>query len=154
MLSGVVVWALWIGLDGHYPALPFLGKRGGFDVDALAPAWRPVFIAARMLGLVVLVPLVEELFWRSFLMRWLIDPDFHKVPVGHVTVAGGGDHVGHVRTGPSGMAAGADHGTALGVAALAHAIPGRLRGEPRHGQPRTGDLRDRHRRLEILVSTR
>jgi CAAX prenyl protease-like protein len=29
--------------------------------------------------------LVEELFWRSFLMRWLIDPDIFKVPVGRVT---------------------------------------------------------------------
>ena len=39
----------------------------------------------RMLGLVVLVPLIEELFWRSFLIRWLIDPDFQKVPIGRVT---------------------------------------------------------------------
>ena len=34
----------------------------------------------------MLVPVVEELFWRSFLMRWLINPDFHLVPVGRVTV--------------------------------------------------------------------
>jgi hypothetical protein len=38
-----------------------------------------------MLGLVALVPLVEELFWRSFLIRWLIDPDFEKIPIGRVT---------------------------------------------------------------------
>ena len=39
-----------------------------------------------MLGLVVLVPLIEELFWRSFLIRWLVDPDFQKVPIGRVTL--------------------------------------------------------------------
>jgi CAAX prenyl protease-like protein len=82
---GLLVWGAWIGLDGHYPSLAFLGKRGAFDVGTLAPPWRAVFVAVRLLGLVVLVPLVEELFWRSFLMRWLVDPDFHEVPVGHVT---------------------------------------------------------------------
>jgi CAAX prenyl protease-like protein len=35
--------------------------------------------------LVVLVPLIEELFWRSFLMRWIIDQEFTRVPVGKVT---------------------------------------------------------------------
>ena len=39
----------------------------------------------RLLGLVVLVPVIEELFWRSFLMRWMIDNDFLKVPIGKVT---------------------------------------------------------------------
>jgi uncharacterized protein len=85
VLVGVVVWGLWIGLDGRYPPIPLLGKRGGFDAGTLAPRARLAFVAVRMLGLVILVPLIEELFWRSFLMRWLIDPDFHKVPVGRVT---------------------------------------------------------------------
>jgi uncharacterized protein len=82
---GALVWGLWVGLDGRYPALPFLGKRIGFDVNALDPGRRLAFIVARMLGLVVLVPLIEELFWRSFLIRWLIDPDFQKIPIGRVT---------------------------------------------------------------------
>ncbi len=38
VLIGLVVWGMWIGLDGHYPALPFLGKRGGFDVECLGSA--------------------------------------------------------------------------------------------------------------------
>lgn len=82
---GVVVWALWVGLDGRYPPLPFLGARIGFDVNALEPGPRLAFILARMLGLVVVVPVIEELFSRSFLMRWVIDPDFQKVAVGRVT---------------------------------------------------------------------
>ncbi len=82
---GLLVFGIWIGLDGHYPALSILGKRTAFDVSVLAPGWRWAFITVRMLGLVALVPLVEELFWRSFLMRWLIDPDFRKVPIGQVT---------------------------------------------------------------------
>ena len=35
--------------------------------------------------MVILVPLIEELFWRSFLIRWLVNPDFCKVPIGRVT---------------------------------------------------------------------
>ena len=42
-------------------------------------------MAVRLFGLVLLVPLIEELFWRSFLMRWVIDPDFPSVPIGRVT---------------------------------------------------------------------
>lgn len=45
------------------------------------------FIAARVLGITVVVALVEELFWRSFLLRWLIDPDWEKVPLGEYTLA-------------------------------------------------------------------
>jgi CAAX prenyl protease-like protein len=32
-----------------------------------------------------LVPILEELFWRGWLMRWLIDTDFQKVPPGTYT---------------------------------------------------------------------
>ena len=85
IVVGVLVWALWVGLDGRYPALKFLGTRIGFDVNALAAGPRWAFIGVRMLGLVVLVPLIEELFWRSFLIRWLIDPDFQRIPIGRVT---------------------------------------------------------------------
>jgi CAAX prenyl protease-like protein len=82
---GLVVAALWVGLDGHYPELPFLGKRTSFDPGMLSPAAKWAFITVRMIGLVVLVPLIEELFWRSFLMRWVIDADFERVPIGRVT---------------------------------------------------------------------
>jgi len=82
---GLLVWGMWIGLDGRYPPLPFLGKRVGFDAGVLAPLARYSFVAVRMFGLVVLVPLIEELFWRSFLIRWLIDPEFHTVQFARIT---------------------------------------------------------------------
>ena len=83
---GLGVAALWVGLDGHYPALPFLGgKRSSFDPNVMPRPGMVAFVAVRLLGLVVLVPLIEELFWRSFLMRWVIDQDFARVPIGRVT---------------------------------------------------------------------
>jgi CAAX prenyl protease-like protein len=85
VLCGLLVWGLWIGLDGRYPKFSFLGSRTEFNADALAPAARWSFIGIRLLGLALVVPVIEELFWRSFLMRWLIDPDFFKVQIGRVT---------------------------------------------------------------------
>lgn len=84
--TGLLVTLLWIGLDGLYPGLPFMGQRGSFDPSRMSQAARLGFYAVRLAGLVILVPLIEELFWRSFLIRWLIDPDFRRVPIGRVTL--------------------------------------------------------------------
>lgn len=84
-LSGVAVAVLWVGLDGHYPEFAILGTRSGFDPTRLTRAGEVAFLAVRLLGLVLVVPVFEELFWRSFLMRWLIDPNFATVPIGRVT---------------------------------------------------------------------
>jgi uncharacterized protein len=88
--SGLLVTVLWIGLDGHYPDLPFLGHRASFDPTGMTPMGRLGFYAVRLTGLVLLVPLIEEVFWRSFLNRWLIDPDFRRLPIGRVTLMSGG----------------------------------------------------------------
>jgi CAAX prenyl protease-like protein len=85
LVTGLLVAMLWVGLDGRYPALPFQGQRASFDPMRISNAWRVGFYAVRLTGLVLLVPLIEELFWRSFLIRWLIDPDFRQVPIGRVT---------------------------------------------------------------------
>ena len=85
VMTGLGVFVLWIKLEGWYPALPLLGKRTGFDPQFLCATWKLPFLTVRFLGLVLLVPLIEELFWRSFLIRWLIEPNFPKVPIGQVT---------------------------------------------------------------------
>ena len=93
---GLAVTAIWVGLDPLYPRFGSTGKRTGFDPDAIAsPAWRLAFLAVRLYGLVLLVPLFEELFWRSFAIRYAVDPDhFTDVPIGQVTpLAAGGTAV-------------------------------------------------------------
>jgi CAAX prenyl protease-like protein len=82
---GLLVTVAWVGLDGLYPKFAVSGARVSFDPNVLPPAARWAFVAVRLLGLVVLVPVFEELFWRSFLIRWLIDDDFQRVPIGRVT---------------------------------------------------------------------
>jgi len=44
--------------------------------------WSWTFIVFRVLTSVVNVPILEELFWRGWLMRYLIAKDFQKVPLG------------------------------------------------------------------------
>lgn len=88
ILVGGIVVLLWIGLDGKYPALPGQEKRVGFDPGTLSTSWRLAFTLVRLYGLVIVVPLIEELFWRSFLIRWIARQDFRSVPIGKVTWAG------------------------------------------------------------------
>ncbi|MFM8716974.1 MAG: type II CAAX prenyl endopeptidase Rce1 family protein, partial [Spartobacteria bacterium] len=56
----------------------------GFDPSVFgegsARYWMTV--VARCARLVVVVPLGEEIFWRGFLMRYLIREDFTSFPVG------------------------------------------------------------------------
>jgi CAAX prenyl protease-like protein len=82
---GLCIAVLWVGLESlPYPKLTFAGKRQEFNPYVMASG-RNAFLAVRLFGLVLLVPLVEELFWRSFLVRWVIDSDFTRVPIGQVT---------------------------------------------------------------------
>jgi len=82
MLVGFVVFAAWVGLD-RLVDYPRLGARTGFDPAPLhGSAMWPAFMAARLFGLVLMVPVMEEIFWRSFLLRYLIRHDFQTLPVG------------------------------------------------------------------------
>jgi len=79
---GALVAVFWIGLDGLYPGLPdFMGgKRSAFDPFSLEVPWRYGFMAVRGLGLVLIVPIIEELFTRDFLLRFVTAPDWQPVP--------------------------------------------------------------------------
>jgi hypothetical protein len=62
-----------------------MGTRPSFNpFQAIAdPVQRWVFLVVRFAGLVVLIPYLEELFYRDFVLRWINDPeDFRRVPVG------------------------------------------------------------------------
>jgi uncharacterized protein len=82
ILIGLAVVALWIGIDKTVP-YPHFGNRTAFDPAQLhGSAWYAPFIATRLFGLVLMVPVMEEVFWRSFLLRYLTNPDFRPLAVG------------------------------------------------------------------------
>ncbi len=70
---GIGVFVLWVNLD-----LPWarIGESRGLADGAAPPA---AFIALRVLGAVVVVPVMEELFWRAFVMRWVENQNFAEV---------------------------------------------------------------------------
>lgn len=77
---GVVVFLLWINLD--FAPLTF-GTSLGFDPRTNGVVdWK--LALPRLAGAVLLVPVMEELFWRSFAMRWIQDHQFLALPPGRV----------------------------------------------------------------------
>ena len=74
---GVVVFALWINLNAPWMRL---GEASAtfIPVDANGQLQWPLLIV-RWVGAALLVPVMEELFWRSFLMRWVENPQFEAV---------------------------------------------------------------------------
>ncbi|MEO7725871.1 MAG: CAAX prenyl protease-related protein [Burkholderiales bacterium] len=74
LTAGMAVFLLWINLDFEWARL---GHSPGFDPTS--PGGSGVaseFVIFRLLGLAIVVPVMEELFWRSFLLRWLERNDF------------------------------------------------------------------------------
>ena len=47
----------------------------------------PWVLAWRTARAALIVPVVEELFWRAWLMRWIINPHFERVPLGAYSIA-------------------------------------------------------------------
>ena len=87
MAIGLAVFALWVAPDllFHYRnTWLFNNALAGSAKSSLSPELKSntAFIILRCLSSFGLVPILEELFWRGWLMRWLIDKDFLKVPLG------------------------------------------------------------------------
>jgi hypothetical protein len=87
-LIGIVVFALWIASDvlfpGYRESIWFSNGVLGHAHPSLSlnEFRNPAFLFWRTLRAVLIVPVVEELFWRGWLMRWLIHQDIRKVPLG------------------------------------------------------------------------
>ena len=80
---GVMVYMLWVRMDWPWATQ---GQPGGYNPLLAGDRMEKVLVAVRLLGAVIVVPVMEELFWRSFLLRYLISPRFQTVPLGTFTV--------------------------------------------------------------------
>jgi CAAX prenyl protease-like protein len=84
---GMAVFLIWIGPDilwAYRHHWLFENLITGVPASSIAPALKRnvIFVLLRVATSVALVPILEELFWRGWLMRWLIGKDFLKVPLG------------------------------------------------------------------------
>jgi CAAX prenyl protease-like protein len=93
---GVVIFALWVGLDPLVPNQQKLWVQLGLSKASEVPVvlWNPFaqfgeasllgwfFVIVRIAGTTLVVPPLEEAFYRSFLYRWIASPDFQSQPLG------------------------------------------------------------------------
>jgi hypothetical protein len=99
---GVVGVVLWIGIcklqleqkllvPMGLGSIVGLGARTGFNpLEQLKddPTWAYQFLAIRLFGLAIIVPIIEEFFLRGFLIRFVMDVDWFKIPFGKVDKLG------------------------------------------------------------------
>jgi CAAX prenyl protease-like protein len=88
IVVGAAVFLVWIGPDALWPGYRdfwlFHNSITGVAASSLDVRFKAsaFFIVIRVLESVILIPILEELFWRGWMMRWLIRPDFESVPLG------------------------------------------------------------------------
>jgi len=105
VVVGVGVCVMWVGIDGYYPSLdkliqnylcPLLksiGLASWCPKPSVVLPWNPLvqfgagplawmFIVGRILGSSIIVPPMEEVFYRSFLYRYIVKVDFLSVSLG------------------------------------------------------------------------
>ncbi len=84
---GVAVFVVWVAPDilfGYRHHWLFENAVTGAAASSLAPHLKLNirFILLRTVSSSIAVPILEELFWRGWMMRWLIHHDFRAVPMG------------------------------------------------------------------------
>ena len=88
---GVLIAVLWVGPFLVFPELPRADAGDGFDPDQLGAGLRPLVLGVRLLGFAGVTPFIEELFVRSFLIRYVevfrSGGDFRRVPIAYFSWA-------------------------------------------------------------------
>jgi len=83
VVTGMGIFAIWTGLDGLYPRLTTLDAGANpfaqFGGNSLV-AW--LYLGVHVVGMAVIVPPVEEIFYRSFLYRYFVNTNFLAMPLG------------------------------------------------------------------------
>ncbi|HTI68605.1 MAG TPA: CAAX prenyl protease-related protein [Candidatus Limnocylindria bacterium] len=101
VVVGVAIAVLWVGLEGRVPTLDRLWYWGrqlvsGTPMPSVVPdkPWNPVahfidlpalgwgFVVARFVIRSLVVPPLEEVFYRSFFYRFIAQPKFMEMPLG------------------------------------------------------------------------
>ncbi len=84
LLLGLLVFVLWINMDW---GIATFGENKGFNPFLIGDTTtRNIMIFSRIFGAALVVPIMEELFWRSFMLRYVITSDFMTVRIGTYTL--------------------------------------------------------------------
>ncbi|CUI08217.1 CAAX prenyl protease-related protein [Massilia sp. P8910] len=82
VIVGVVVLVLWVSLNADWMVI---GAPDGFNPTTGGRIdW--LMVAVRIAGAALVVPVMEELFWRSFLMRWIDSDHFESLDPAQISL--------------------------------------------------------------------
>lgn len=92
VLLGLAVCAMWVAPDQIFPGWRehwlFQNSITGTVKTTIAPSELadPLVVILRVVRAALLVPILEELFWRGWLPRWIVNNDWQTVPLGTFNV--------------------------------------------------------------------
>lgn len=82
VVAGVVVLVLWVSLNASWM---IIGSPDGFNPTTGGQVdW--LMVTVRIAGAALVVPIMEELFWRSFLMRWIDSDRFQSLDPAQISL--------------------------------------------------------------------
>ncbi len=81
---GLFVYFAWVRLDFSWATQGEVGE--GYNPYEAGTQIGVILAGIRLIGASVVVPLMEEIFWRSFIIRYIISPDFTRVKLGAFTL--------------------------------------------------------------------
>jgi CAAX prenyl protease-like protein len=92
VLLGLAVCAMWVAPDQLFPGWRehwlFQNSITGTVKTSIPPSELadPLVVILRVVRAALLVPILEELFWRGWVPRWIVNSDWQKVPLGTFNV--------------------------------------------------------------------
>jgi uncharacterized protein len=82
IVIGILIFGIWVGLDPFYPKLYKVGSTGNpADVFGQGSALVWFFNIIHIVGMTIIVPPLEEVFYRSFVYRYIASQNFLAVPM-------------------------------------------------------------------------
>lgn len=81
--TGIGVFVIWINLTHSWMLLGEMSV--GFNPHEADGQMNWALAGIRLAGSALVVPIIEELFWRSFIMRWLDRQDFLSLDPRHIS---------------------------------------------------------------------
>jgi CAAX prenyl protease-like protein len=87
---GIAVFLIWVAPDALIPGwrenLFFQNAITGHVTTSIAPReLTPLMLVLRTMRAALIVPVIEEIFWRGWLPRWMQDNSFSKIRLGQYT---------------------------------------------------------------------
>jgi len=81
IITGIIIFLIWISIEAFYKRIP----TSIYNPYDLGNNFFIPLVLIKLAGMVLIAPLIEELFTRSFLIRILINTEYEKVKIGKFT---------------------------------------------------------------------